>query len=457
MNWSNMEERPMKKLNMTRVVLAILALVGFTGIKAGFTQEDLQNNSVFQNTYGNQQTYNNDLNQQEEWPETPQVSSPSRQDTVDSWKQSLNNDPSMDLPSQSGYDWFTSGEQNQLSNHQQSLLQPTNQQNSGVDSYPTTANSVESDSADSSLMTQWEDYIKDNNLNKSQLEATVGFDSFNTSDQNTLLGIALRNAINVGTSSYDDGEEEPWDDDNNVAPVNTQTSNWNNVVSGTQKARGYVNSAGQWVAGTEIGQGAIQEIKTAKTELYKELQPEVKAGTQAAVRGIISRFMKKIGLGDEYQSQLAQQPTYQQPTYQQGPQPLGVQPGTLQQPKLYPGSRGVLVQPGVNVQRTAPAGPPAPPTRAGNQTSAMMLAEYSTPPLSGTGSTDLVLPKTYGDAFAKLGAAEQKALTIYFNLAMRMKKDPTLNPSIQPVFKYIPATGPYSQRTLVNYYNQNNH
>jgi len=43
-----MEERPMKNVKVIRMVLAILALVGFTGVQAALSPSDLQNSSVYQ-------------------------------------------------------------------------------------------------------------------------------------------------------------------------------------------------------------------------------------------------------------------------------------------------------------------------------------------------------------------------------------------------------------------------
>lgn len=445
----------MSNFKITRIVLAMSALVGFTGVQA-MSQQDLQNSSVYKKYSQNQGVDQEHLT------------------AMNEWKVATKADPTINLDD---YDlsWFTPDEKNELYNYQADIQATQNygNLNTGVDAYSTTATAnSDSDVDNSAVVQQWKEYIAKEIEGDYPLDlsTTAGFDHFSKEDQETLLGYALKQTLaKHSDNGFSDSEEEPWEDE--------QPSS-NSTVSGVKKAGSHINNAGQWVANTSVGQGAVEAANEIGAEIKTEMKEMAAQGTKTIFRGALNKLLRKMGLDPVAQPPVqpvqpnvvttpAQSNSQTQPV-QYGPQPKYQEnnPATLYQPQSQPG-----YQP---ARRSGPPAPPRTPGKYNNSTTPVVsnsVFSQSTSTTNNTGSTlntpapafssetatPGTLPKILVEnspEFNDLPGGEQKTMNIYRSMVKGLNKNHNLQLDKQPGWHRLGRQPVYNQTSLVSYQNR---
>lgn len=338
----------MKKLKMTRLVLAILALFGFSAAQA-ISAADLQNSSVFQNnqssatsgSLGSFQNYDNDGFATDQQSDVANYQNASQVEGAQVGKVSLTSQQMQEwkdwiaennvTANQLGTEYQTNFDQLTASDQMTLKLYAQIQQNS-ANVYPTTATTTSTSTAqisptEESLVQQWISfYIDQEKYTPQQVRAVAGFNDFSVAAQKQLLNAASGN-----------------------------TSTWN---SATQ----YGKKGAQMVANSAFG----QEVKEIKDEIVAEIAPDLKAGARAATRqGINNVFKKFFGAKEDLLPVVPAAQTSGQTSIYGKPRYVNTQTGQYvpeqgPQPQNYgPNTPGTLYQGSINTSltRTAPTAP----------------------------------------------------------------------------------------------------
>lgn len=431
-----MEERPMKKLKMTRLVLAILALFGFTGVHAsGISASALQGSSVYQRYnqqsatsgalggYQSDQGYETD--EEEPWPDAPSVQS----DPTQPWKDWIDNNPGHDVTQQEGFNGFTPEQQAELANYQNA-----SQSGSGA-----------TQSLDASGLQAWKKYIKDNNITVAELEAGSHFKNLTASDQLTLK---LYAKTHQGSANGSPSASQKKHSGGNA-------KNW---------AVQYGHQGAQWASNTAVA----RETKELGNEIYRDIKHDLKKGTEKAAREGINWALKKFGLRSRLPLESPQDSgsglsDYETQPIQYGPQPATPGVGTLYQG---PTTRTAPTPP------TSPT-PPAPPVTYGSTYNGSTYTPPFTPMSYDSGSYDdsgeeplvpiakvspqgLPFPDQSSTEFSNLDYKDRNWLVKYSQIASKIYVNHSVDPRTLDSWDLIPATGVYSKQTLMNYYNAHN-
>ncbi len=508
MFWSNNGGRPMKKLNMTCLVLAILTLVGVTDGQAGSGPEFLQGASTYQGAS----------------LEAPQVAS---DPATQPWKDWIDNNKGYDVAQEDGFDSFTPEQQNDLLNYQsasQSGFQTSADQQNLLDQ----SSGYESDDGNLSPaeLEQWKQFIAQNNISVDQLKAEPNYQSLSLSDQTTLSFYASLQQRNSGantsqitatnsavsstasSTSVDPQEEnlvQQWiqyyvkekgytgaqlarvkgffdfslEEQKQVLNAVTENSN---TSSNWGAARERFQQGAQWASNTQIG----KETGGLGREIYKDIKGDLKSGADMAAREGINRALKWFGVKSQLSTQSGQAAPGGQNSgalrrrpAEYGPQPEQPGPGSLYQPSISTGYSSQSGQAALGVFDDLPTGrtgmaPPPPASKKtpaflqpGMQLSATSTTGYQTTPVASESDTDLLvpirkasslpglpLPTRVGKEFGALSLKDREWLNHYAVIANKLKRDPSSDPKNGQGWSGIPDTGVYSKQTLMEYYNR---
>ena len=110
----------MNKLKIKRILLAVMALMGFSGLRADVNHRQTGHGPVhrkdyYENVHGPAAAMNSN-----DFPEKPSVPDqvPMDHEAMQPWMDAIAEDPHMNLQDQSGFDWFNNAEQNALLEYQ---------------------------------------------------------------------------------------------------------------------------------------------------------------------------------------------------------------------------------------------------------------------------------------------------------------------------------------------------